>query len=192
VPVANGVITALLASFGEPAVAAFGVGSRIEFLANSLIFAVAASIGPFVGQNMGRGRIDRVKEGVRLSNWFAFLWGLTAWGVLALLAGPIAGVFNNNAEVIDSVKLYLYIVPAGFGLQGVLSVINSHLNTINKPLQASLIIVVQMLVLGLPAIYLGRQLLQIPGIFIGVALTYITGGLISLALNQRFMTKLSA
>ena len=48
VPVATGVITFLLAGYGEYAVAAFGVGSRIEFLSSSILFALAASIGPFV------------------------------------------------------------------------------------------------------------------------------------------------
>ncbi len=187
VPLATGIITALLASYGEYAVAAFGIGSRIEFLAGSLVFALAASIGPFVGQNLGKGRIDRVKEGVRLSNQFSFVWGLFAWAMLALFSYPIAAIFISNEQVIETVQLFLWIVPAGFGLQGILSVINSNLNTINKPLQASLIIVVQMLVLGLPAMYLGKYFGGVPGIFVGLATTYILGGLISLTINKRIM-----
>lgn len=187
VPLATGVITALLASYGEYAVAAFGVGSRIEFLAGSLVFALAASIGPFVGQNLGKGRLDRVVEGVNISNQFSFVWGLFAWAVLAALSYPIAAVFNNNEQVIETVQLFLWIVPAGFGLQGILSVINSNLNTINKPLHASLIIVVQMLVLGLPAMYLGKYFGGIAGIFVGLAATYILGGLISIVVNKRIM-----
>ena len=187
VPVATGIITAMLASYGEFAVAAFGVGSRIEFLANSLVFALAASIGPFVGQNLGKGRMDRMNQAVGLANRFSFLWGLFAWGLLALLAEPIARIFNSNAEVIETVKLFLWIVPAGYGLQGILSVVNSNLNTINKPLQASIIIVIQMLVIGLPLIFLGKQLFQVPGIFMGLATTYVLGGLISLLVNKRIM-----
>ncbi len=187
VPLATGVITALLASYGEYAVAAFGVGSRIEFLAGSLVFALAASIGPFVGQNLGKGRLDRVVEGVKISNQFSFVWGLFAWAVLAALSYPIAAVFNSNEQVIETVQLFLWIVPAGFGMQGILSVINSNLNTINKPLHASLIIVVQMLVLGLPAMYLGKYFGGIAGIFVGLAATYILGGLISIVVNKRIM-----
>lgn len=188
VPLATGVITALLASYGEYAVAAFGVGSRIEFLAGSLVFALAASIGPFVGQNLGKGRMDRVIEGVKISNRFSFVWGLFAWAVLATLSYPIAAIFNSNEQVIETVQLFLWIVPAGFGLQGILSVINSNLNTINKPLHASVIIVIQMLVLGLPAMYLGKYFGGITGIFIGLAITYILGGLISLAVNKKIMS----
>lgn len=190
VPIATAIITGLLASYGDYAVAAFGVGSRIEFLASSILFALAASIGPFVGQNIGRGKLDRVKEAVKVSSQFAFIWGLLMWVLLAIFARPVASIFNDNEEVIRTVQIFLWIVPAGFGLQGILSIINSHLNTINKPLQASLIIVVQMLVIGVPLMLLGKQLSDVSGIFMGLALTYAFGGVISLVSNHRIMLRM--
>jgi len=191
VPIATGVITALLARYGEFAVAAYGVGSRLEFLANSVVFALAASIGPFVGQNIGNGKLERVNKCVKISNRFALLWGLASWGVLALFARPIASVFNSHEEVIQTVQLFLWTVPAGFGLQGVLSIINSSLNTLNKPLQASLIIVIQMLVLGLPIILLGMKIDDVRGIFIGIAVMYALGGLLSLLINSKVTKELN-
>ena len=187
---ATGVVTALLASYGEFTVAAYGIGTRLEFLANSVIFALAASIGPFVGQNLGKGRLDRVRESVKVSNRFALVWGFFAWLVLGVFSRPIASVFNNHEEVIQTVQLFLWIVPAGFGLQGVLSIINSQLNTVNKPVHASLIIVTQMLVLGIPIIYLGGNLGEVRGIFIGLAITYAVGGILSLAVNNRVIKEI--
>ena len=189
VPITTGVITSIMASYGDYAVAAFGVGSRIEFLASSILFALAASIGPFVGQNFGSQKLDRVKEAVRISVRFAFFWGLFAWGILSLFARQVASIFNDNAQVLDAVQSYLWIVPAGYGLQGVLGIINSHLNTVNKPLPASLIIVVQMLVIGIPIIFLGNRLAGIEGVFIALAITYIAGGLMSLLVNKQMMKK---
>ena len=190
VPIATGVITTIMATYGDYAVAAFGVGSRLEFLASSILFALAASIGPFVGQNFGSQKLDRVKEAVRISIRFAFLWGLFAWGTLALFARKVASIFNDNEQVLATVQSYLWIVPAGYGLQGVLSIINSHLNTVNKPMQASLIIVIQMLVIGIPGIFLGNYLAGIEGVFIALAITYALGGLMSLVVNKQMMKKL--
>jgi putative MATE family efflux protein len=189
VPITTGVITSIMASYGDYAVAAFGVGSRIEFLASSILFALAASIGPFVGQNFGSQKLDRVKEAVRISVRFAFFWGLFAWGILSLFARQVASIFNDNAQVLDAVQSYLWIVPAGYGLQGILSIINSHLNTVNKPLPASLIIVIQMLVIGIPIIFLGNRLAGIEGVFIALAITYAAGGLMSLLVNKQMMKK---
>lgn len=191
VPIATAIITGILASYGDFAVAAFGVGSRIEFLASSVLFALAASIGPFVGQNYGGGKMDRVKEAVRLSVGFALIWGLASWGILALFSRQLASIFNDNLEVIQTVQWYLWIVPAGFGLNGILSITNSQLNTIGKPLQASLIVIVQMIVIGLPSIFIGKQIAGVQGIFMALAFTYIAGGIISLIFSRQIMNKLS-
>lgn len=190
VPIATGVITGFLATYGDYAVAAFGVGSRIEFLASSLMFALAASMGPFVGQNFGSGHLDRVKEALSVSNKFAIIYGVVIWGILAALSRPIASVFNDHEEVIQAVQLFLWIVPAGFGLQGILSIVNGHLNTVGKPLQASFIIVIQMLVLGIPGIYVGKEIGGMSGMFVAIAIIYVVGGLLSLLVNQKVMSDL--
>lgn len=192
VPIAMGIITGFLATYGDYAVAAFGIGSRLEFLASSILFALAASIGPFVGQNFGSGNLARVNGAVNISVKFALVWGLVAWGLLVVFARPIAAIFNDNEQVIETVQLFLWIVPAGFGLQGILSIINSHLNTIGKPLQASMIIVIQMLVLGVPTIFIGRYFGDIKGIFLALAITYVLGGIISLIANQIIMKRVGS
>ena len=191
VPIGTGIITGVLAGYGDYAVAAFGIGSRIEFLASSILFALAASIGPFVGQNFGSGHINRVKEAVSVSVKFAVIWGLISWGIFVVFAKPIASIFVDDPEVIEAAQWYLWIVPAGFGLQGILSIINTHLNTIGKPLQASLIIVIQTIVVGVPVIFLGKHLAGIQGIFVGLAFIYMFGGAISLVVNRKIMKKLS-
>ncbi len=75
VPVVFGFITRLTASYGPAAVAAFGVSSRIEFFALAIVFALSSVIGPFIGQNWGAGKLQRVKQAVRLGNRFSLVWG---------------------------------------------------------------------------------------------------------------------
>ncbi len=189
VPITTGVITTILATYGDYAVAAFGVGSRIEFLASSILIALGASIGPFVGQNFGSQKLARVKEAVSISIRFAFVWGLFIWALLAFFAPQLASIFNNNVQVLETVQNYLWIVPAGYGMQGILGIINSHLNTVNKPLQASMIIVIQMLFIGIPAILLANRIAGIHGVFVALALTYAVGGIMSLVVNKQMMKK---
>ncbi len=190
VPVATGIITAILADYGAAAVAGYGVGTRIEFLASSLLFALSASIGPFVGQNLGSRKFERIRTGIRISNRFAVLYGLGIWIVLIGLSDGIASIFTQDPAARGIVKLFLWILPAGIGLQGVLSIVNSNLNTLNKPLIASMIIVVQMLAIGVPIIYAGSALWGEAGVFAGLALTYIVGGLISFVFNRRILQEI--
>ena len=176
VPLAIGFITRIVATYGAPAVAAFGVSSRIEFFALAVIVALSSVIGPFIGQNWGGGRMDRVKLGIKLSSSFSLLWGLGMCLLLALIARPVAGVFNKNPDVISGIMLYLRIVPLAFGLQGILILSTAALNVLNKPLHAAGVIVLQMGVLYVPLAYAGSAWLGLGGIFGALALVYLLGG----------------
>lgn len=187
VPITTGVITAMLAEYGELVVAGYGVATRVEFLAMSILFALSASIGPFTGQNYGAGKIDRIRKGVNYSNVFSVCWGLLLAIVLYLLNTTIAQIFTSDPEVIAATGLYLKIVAFSFGFQGVVQVVNSNMNTLNRPLTASALVFVQMVVIGLPCLYFFNELNGVPGIYTAIAITYVGGGLLSAWFNQRII-----
>ncbi len=187
VPITTGVVTALLAEHGEFVVAGYGVATRVEFLAMSILFALSASIGPFTGQNYGAGEVGRITKGVNYSNVFSVCWGLLLAAILFLLNEPIASIFTKDPEVISATGLYLKIVSFSFGFQGIVQIVNSNINTLNKPLVASLIVFIQMIVIGLPTLYLLNDLKGVNGIYLGIAVMYLCGGLLSVWFNQRIM-----
>ena len=178
-PVAMGIIIALVSSYGHEAVAAFGVGTRIEFFALTVIFALSTVIGPFVGQNWGAGRHDRVKLGIKYSNVFSIIWGVAMFIILALAARPIALLFNDDPQVISIIILYLWIVPIGYALFGVFQISNITLNVLNKPGNAAVLMVIQMFGLYIPLAYLGSYLFGLKGIFFAAVLAYSLTGIAS-------------
>jgi putative MATE family efflux protein len=187
VPLATAVITRLLSSYGRDAVAAFGVSIRIEFFALTVFIAFSTIFGPFVGQNLGAASYDRVKRGVKFGKGFSIIWGMMLFLVLAVFARSIASLFNDNASVVRMITLYLRIVPLGYGLQGVLLLSVATLNVLKKPLQASMLTVVQMFVLYLPLAFAGSQLFGVIGVFAALALSYCIAGLLSHLVLGRIM-----
>ena len=178
-PIAMGIIIALIATYGHEAVAAFGVGIRIEFLAMTVIFALSTVIGPFVGQNLGAGRYDRVKLGVKYSNGFSLIWGVVMFVLLAVTARPVASIFNDDPVVISIIMLYLWMVPIGYALFGVFQISTITLNVLNKPVHAAILMVIQMFVLYIPLAYVGSYLFGLPGIFGAIVLAYSLSGIAS-------------
>ena len=176
IPLSLGVLTRIIASFGAPAVAAYGVATRIEFFSLAVLSALSAVIGPFVGQNWGAGQFARVKQGVRLSKRFCLLWGLGLCLLLQLGARPIAALFNADAEVVRGVVLYLRIVPWAMGMEGILLVMVNVMSVLEKPFHGALLIFTQMFVLCLPAAYLGSQWWGLGGVFAAVGAAYALGG----------------
>jgi putative MATE family efflux protein len=179
IPLGIGIITRFVSAFGAPAVAAFGVSSRIEFFTMAVIMALSSVISPFVGQNWGAGKLERVDTGVRLSQLFSIGWGIFVFLLLAVFARSIAGIFNSDPAVISSAALYMRIVPGGYGMYGVTVIVASTLNVLRKPLQAAGLSVLQMFVLTIPMAYYGSTLFGLPGIFGSLAVSYAVTGILS-------------
>jgi len=187
IPIAIGAVTRIVSSYGEKAVAGYGVASRIEFFALAVVFALSSVIGPFVGQNLGAGLHERVNRGIRLSNRFVIFWGLGMLALLALPARWIASLFNDDPTVVETAALYLRIVPVGYALQGVFIVSTSTMNVLKKPLHAAGMTVLEMFVLMIPLAFLGSSLLGLRGVFGAMPIAYIVTGITSCMLLGRFL-----
>jgi len=178
IPVGMGIITRMLAVYGNEYVAAFGVSSRIEFFAMTVIMALSTVLGPFIGQNWGAKRIGRIETAISHSNSFSLLWGFIMVLLFLFVSRPLARLFNDNPVVQDAIVMYLRIVSVGFGFHGMLQMSISALNVLHKPIHAASMSLVQMFVLFIPIALLGSHYLGIRGIFGGLALAYCFSGLI--------------
>ena len=184
-PLGITLITGILSGFGPAAVAAYGVAVRIEMFGTSVINALSSVIGPFVGQNLGARQYDRIQRSFRLSYRFSWGWGLGVAALFALLARPVASAFTDNADVIQYVQRYLYIVPVSYGLQGIFLIGTTSLNTLQKPLWAAALSVLQMLVIAVPLAYLASQWLDVWAVFASISVAYVIAGLAVQWVNRR-------
>jgi putative MATE family efflux protein len=184
-PLSIGIVTRMVASYGHEAVAGYGVSQRIEFFALTVVMALRSVIAPFVGQNWGARRFDRLRRGMALSERFSLLWGVGAFIVLAAFAKPIAELFNPDPKVVSTIILYLRIVSVGYGLQGIVHIATAAINVMNKPLHAAVLNLAQMFVLYIPLAYAGSTITGITGIFAALAVVYMLGGVAAHFLFRR-------
>jgi len=187
VPLGMGVITSLIAVHGPEAVAGFGVASRIDMFALTVILALSSVLGPFIGQNWGAEQLDRVNTGIKYSLQFALAWGVIMLALLALVARPVAALFNDNPVVISVTVIYLWIVPLSYGPQGMVMLTKTALNVLNKPIEASVLTIIQMFVLYIPLAYLGSYWLGVPGIFGAATIAHIIAGLVGYVWLRRIL-----
>jgi putative MATE family efflux protein len=166
-PIAASVMTAMIAKYGEAAVAGFGVGSRIESIASIVVLALSMTLPPFISQNFGAGQMVRVLSGYKTSIKFVLFWQLLIYGVLLLLADVIAGAFAKEQAVADVIKLFIWILPLGYGLQGVIILTNSSFNALHKPLTALVLSIIRLFVCYVPLAYLGSLYYGVIGFFVG-------------------------
>jgi putative MATE family efflux protein len=184
-PLAAGIMTAIAASFGDEAVAAFGVGARLEPMATLIVLAMSSSLPPLISQNFGAGKIDRVEEAYRLSIKFILGWQMLVYVVLALGAGVIASTFSDDPEVIETIKLFLWILPLGYGMQGIIILTNSSLNALHRPMSALYLSSARFFVFYVPLAYVGSQWFGLAGFFGGA----LCGNLLMATISLRSFKK---
>lgn len=189
IPVALGLITRIVARFGEGAVAGFGVATRMEAFGLALIFALSTGISPFVGQNFGAGRIDRIRKGLLYAKAFALAWGALLAIAFLLFGRQLATRFNPDPAVVQSARLYLWIVPVSLGLRGIHQVIWTSLNVLNRPYDSLILEFLLAFGLWIPLGLAGAHLARIAGLYGGLSAANILAGVIAFVWVDRVVSK---
>lgn len=175
-PLAMASVTAMIAVYGAPAVAAFGVGTRLESLASVIILALSMSLPPLISQNFGASQFARVQEAFRVAIRSVVWIQLVIYALLVVAAPGIAQIFTDDPEVARLVRLFIYIMPLGYGMQGIIILANSSFNALHRPLNALVLSVIRLFVMFVPLSWLGAMLYDVPGLFIGgVVANFFTG-----------------
>lgn len=176
IPVSAAILTGILSTYGTAAVAGAGVAGRVESLSMVAFFALSAIMNPFAGQNAGAGRLDRVRDAIRSSLIFCLGFGIVVAGVLYVAAPSIARLFTQDAVVGGVVVAYLRLVPVSYGLGGMIAVVNSAFNGLNRPGAAVVVSVARTMVVNVPVAWIGGRLLGVNGVFLGVAVSNLLVG----------------
>ncbi len=187
IPLGTGFVTRVVASYGAAAVAGYGVATRLEFFSLAALNALSSVTGPFIGQNLGARKMDRVKAGFSTSGRFSLCVGGFLFLVYLVLAGKIAAIFNADPEVVGTTALYLRIVSFGYAAQGFYLVASAGLNVLKRPLQAAGLSVLEMFGFTVPLALLGSYLFGLTGVFTAVAFSYTATGLFALWTVRRVL-----
>jgi putative MATE family efflux protein len=166
-PIAGGVMTAVVATYGAEAVAAWGVGNRLESIASIVVLALSMSLPPFISQNYGANNLTRIKTAFNMAAKFVLIWQLVVFIVLALTSNFIASLFAQEATVVRDIALFLCIVPVAYGLQGIIILTNSSFNAMHKPMSALLLSILRLFIFYVPIASLGSYLYGLEGLFWG-------------------------
>lgn len=185
VPVASGFLLVMVAPMGEQAVAAFGVGSRIEPFAIVAILALTSTIPVFVGQNFAAGQHERVWHVLSVSIRFILAWQIFVWIALWMVSSYLATIFSQDPLVIDKIVRYLMIMPIGYAGMGIVLCANSALNALQKTSVSMLLNLVRLSIFYVPLAWLGGILYGFEGLLLGASIGNMIAGFIVWGLIKR-------
>ena len=111
------IVTRTATQFGTPALAALGIGHRVESWLFMIAVGFGAATAAIVGQNLGAGRADRAARAGWLSVAFCSCFGVVACVVELLVPERFAAIFSHDPAVIAEAARYLRI--AAFSQLGI-------------------------------------------------------------------------
>jgi len=178
------VLTAIVAIAGDDAVAAFGIGNRL----NSLVFlpaiGLAQGTATVVGQNLGADQAERAERAVYYA---AGLIAVVLAGVAAVaftFAEPIVAVFiPGEPDVIAIGAQYLYIVAPSFLFLGVYRVTASAFRGSGNTRTAMVFTILSLWVFRVPPAYILLTYFDMgaAGVFWATALSNVATAVVALA-----------
>ena len=185
-PLANTMVFAAMAPFGEPAVAGLGVGMRVEALALIPLFALSGSIGPITGQNGGAGQADRVREAFAKSFLFCAGWGLAIGVALFALGDVLAPIFLPSEGGQALAETYWDIAPFAVAGYGVAMAASAGFNGLGRPLYGVAANAFRGLALIIPLAWLGNWLGGATGVIWGLFAANLIAGVVIAFLVLKF------
>lgn len=114
--------------FGESVVAANTALGRIEQLVQQPYNSLGAAITTYTGQNIGAGKIDRVKQGYKAAFWSVVVFSIIMFVPCQLFGEQIVGVFVTEPEVVAIGAKGLSITSFFYFFLGMIYVARSVLN----------------------------------------------------------------
>lgn len=191
-PVSAMLATALVAGFGSTAVAAWGLGTRLEFFSIVVVLALTMSMPPMIGRLLGSGDLETIRKLVRIAVRFIVGWQLALGVVWLGASGVVSTLFSSDGNVQDILVDYLLRVPLSYSGLGVCMLMVSVCNALGMPLRALLISTLRLFACYLPLLWLGAQLNGLTGLMSGALIANLAAGTAAYSLYRQGMTRLRA
>ena len=101
---------------GVNAVAAVSGGGKLSMFFACIFDALASTMATYAGQNMGARKLDRIHQGLRCTSVLGIVYCVCAFGVVALFARPMLGLFidADAAPEVTSMGVRYLLINASF------------------------------------------------------------------------------
>ena len=176
--------------YGDAAIAAMSIVSRIMMFAGSALIGFGQGFQPVCGFNYGAKKFGRVREAF----WFCMkvstvvLFFLSIGGML--LSGHLIGIFRNDADVIRIGTTALQFQCLTFTLNGWIIMNNMMMQTMGKTVYASILASARQGLFFIPALLVLPRLFGLLGIQMAQAVADLCTVVITTVLCRIVMTQM--
>jgi len=172
------VLMRIIALFGTNAVAAFGIGMRLQMLAMMPGFGFANAAAILVGQNLGAEKPERAEKSAWLATGFYEIFLVVMGVIFFVFPRSIIGIFNNYPEVMSIGSIFLRFFAATLVFTGLAIVLGRTLNGSGDTISPMFITGISLFVFQIPLAILLSKSYGIIGVWVAIATANIIQSLV--------------
>lgn len=105
------VLQIFINGLGTAAIAAITAGSKLSLIFTCPFDALGSTIATYAGQNIGAGKIHRIRDGLHCCILLGSVYSLIALAVFWVAGGPLSLLFldSSDALLVENSRLYLIL-----------------------------------------------------------------------------------
>ena len=185
-------VAGLLLGLLGAAVAAWGLGTRLEFFSIVVVLALTMSMPPMIGRMLGAGDIEQIRKLVRLAVRFVVVWQLAIGLTWVVASGLVSELFSSDSDVQEVLAGYLVRVPLSYSGLGVCMLMVSVCNALGLAMRALLVSTLRLFLCFLPLLWIGSQINGVYGLMSGALVGNLFAGAMAYSFYRAGMTRLKA
>ncbi|MCA9766487.1 MAG: MATE family efflux transporter [Carnobacterium sp.] len=165
----NIIINATLVKYGgDVAISVAGIITSATTLIIMMISGIIQGLQPIISYNTGAGRVDRVKQALKLASIAAFIITTTGFLVIQFFPEFVVSLFNQETAVVSLGVKAIRIWTLGFPLVGLQIVWSNYFQAVGEVRLASFLNLARQLIFLTPLLLIFSSLFGLYGVYAAV------------------------
>ena len=158
------ILNALMAEYGDMAIAGMGVAMKVMTITGMVCMGLGQGVQPLLGYSAGAGNLDRLRKCLAFSLVFAFALGLAMTVLCYVFLDPIISAFLTDPEAYSyAVGFARILLVTGF-LFGIFYVLTNAVQALGNATAALLVNLSRQGFVFIPALYALNALMGVEGL----------------------------
>lgn len=176
ISLSNVIVQSSVNSFGAVAMAGFAAYIKVDGFNILPVLSFSMAATTFVGQNVGAGRLDRVKKGMYVSVAMGIIYTVCTGILLLAFAPQVIGVFTQNGKVVEyGVYIMKFFCPF-YWMLGILHILAGTIRGTGKTMQAMVVFLFSLCIFRVLWIWGAMSVShKIGGVMLGYPLSWLVG-----------------
>ena len=176
ISLSNVIVQSSVNSFGAVAMAGFAAYIKVDGFNILPVLSFSMAATTLVGQNVGAGRLDRVKKGMYVSVAMGIIYTVCTGILLLTFAPQVIGVFTQNGKVVEyGVYIMKFFCPF-YWMLGILHILAGTIRGTGKTMQAMVVFLFSLCIFRVLWIWGAMSVShKIGGVMLGYPLSWLVG-----------------